>query len=67
MASGSEFGIRNQVTLKCYNLWLKSNLSVPRKLAEESGPRCLVHCSFYSAFELLQTLVLGSPVALSKS
>lgn len=46
MTSGNEFGIRNQVTLKCGNLWLKSNSSVSCKLAEESGTGCLVHCSF---------------------
>lgn len=46
MTSGSEFGIRNQVTLKYGNLWLKSNSSVSCKLAEESGTGCLVRCSF---------------------
>lgn len=67
MTFGSEFGIRNLVTLKCGNSWLKSNSSVLCKLTEESGTGCLVHCSFYSTFELLKTLVLGSPVVLVKS
>lgn len=66
MTSGSEFGMRNQFTLKCGNLWLKSNSLMSCKLAEESSTGCLVHCSFYSTFELLKTLVLGSPVALGK-